>query len=149
MLRVLKLFVAAVLTLSAVATANAIERRGGTEAQYVAVQKFHDDTVKRFNQGDLEGSVNDYLDRLRVAHTKRMQIVGRDALEESWGKAFASTSKPYILSEIIEMEVNGDEIGDWAYIICDFASMVIDQETGKPAGDAVNGRYLALLEMTA
>ena len=47
------------------------------------------------------------------------------------------------------MEVNGDEIGDWAYIICDFSSMVIDQETGKPAGDAVNGRYLALLEMTA
>ncbi|MBT4741170.1 MAG: SnoaL-like domain-containing protein [Rhodospirillaceae bacterium] len=125
------------------------QRRGGTEAQYASVQKFHDDTVKLFNQGDLEGSIDDYLERLRVAHTQRMTIVGRDALEESWGKAFASTQKPYILSNILEMEVNGDEIGDWAYILCDFASLVVDQDTGKQVGDPVNGRYIALLEMTA
>lgn len=121
---------------------------GGTEAQYASVQTFHDDTVKRFNEGDLEGSINDYLERLRVAHTQRMSIVGREALVESWGKAFASTQKPYIVSDIIEMEVNGNDIGDWAYILCDFASIVIDQDTGKQVGDGVNGRYIALLEMT-
>jgi ketosteroid isomerase-like protein len=137
------------LTLIVSGSASAEQRlNGGTEAQYASVQKFHDDTVKRFNEGDLEGSINDYLARLRVAHTQRMSIVGREALEESWGKAFASTQKPYIISDIIEMEVNGDDIGDWAYILCDFASLVIDQDTGKQAGDAVNGRYIALLEMT-
>lgn len=130
-------------------SANAEQRlNGGTEAQYASVQKFHDDTVQRFNDGDLEGSINDYLERLRVAHTQRMSIVGREALEESWGKAFASTQKPYIVSDIIEMEVNGDDIGDWAYILCDFASLVVDQDTGEQVGEAVNGRYIALLEMT-
>lgn len=140
----------ALLVVFAIAPAAVAEqqRRGGTEAQYASIQKFHDDTVERFNQGDLEGSINDYLERLRVAHTQRMSIVGREALEESWGKAFASTQKPYILSNILEMEVNGDDIGDWAYILCDFASLVIDQETGKQVGDPVNGRYIALLEMT-
>lgn len=121
---------------------------GGTEAQYASVQAFHDETVKRFNQGDLEGSVNDYLERLRVAHTTRMSITGRDGLEESWGKAFASSTKPYLISEIIEMEINGDEVGDWAYILCNYASVGVDKETGKQVGDAVNGRYIALLEMT-
>lgn len=140
-----------VLTLAFVITTTASaeqQRRGGTEAQYASVQAFHDETVERFNQGDLEGSINDYLERLRVAHTQRMSIVGREALEESWGKAFASTQKPYIISDIIEMEVNGDDIGDWAYILCDFASVVVDQDTGKQVGEPVNGRYIALLEMT-
>ncbi|NKB45914.1 MAG: hypothetical protein GKS03_16750 [Alphaproteobacteria bacterium] len=140
---------AVLLVLVVTGSANAEQqRRGGTEAQYESVQKFHDDTVKLFNQGDLEGSIDDYLERLRVAHTQRMTIVGREALEESWGKAFASTQKPYILSNILEMEVNGDEVGDWAYILCDFASLVIDQDTGKQVGEPVNGRYIALLEMT-
>lgn len=145
-LRALSVLLAFTLTSAAIAEQ---QRRGGTEAQYASVQKFHDDTVKLFNQGDLEGSIDDYLERLRVAHTQRMTIVGREALEESWGKAFASTQKPYILSNILEMEVNGDDIGDWAYILCDFASLVIDQETGEQVGDPVNGRYIALLEMTA
>ena len=126
------------------------QRRGGTEAQYAAIQKFHDDTVARFAAEDLEGSVNDYLERLRVAHTKGMSITGRDGLEESWGKAFANPDvKPVLLSEIIEMELNGDEIGDWAYILCNYASTAIDRETGQPVSDFSNGRYIALLEMTA
>lgn len=125
------------------------QRRGGTEEQCDSFQAFHDETVKRLNEGDLEGSINDYLERLRVAHTQRMKIVGREALEESWCKAFASTQKPYILSNMLEMEVNSDDIGDWAYILCDFASMVIDQETGEQVGEPFNGRYIALLEMTA
>ncbi|MEQ8736511.1 MAG: hypothetical protein RIC29_16425 [Rhodospirillaceae bacterium] len=129
--------------------AQAVDLNGGTEAQYAAVQKFHDDTVARFNAGDLEGSVNDYLERLVVAHTKRMELTGRDGLEESWGKAFASSTKPYLVSEIIAMEVNGDDIGDWSYIICDYASVGVDKESGKQVGEPSNGRYIALLEMTA
>lgn len=125
------------------------QRRGGTESQYAAIQKFHDDTVARFNAGDLEGSVKDYLERLRVAHTQRMEITGRDGLEESWGRAFANLEvRPVLISEIIEMEVNGDDIGDWAYILCNYASATVEEEGNSPVGEMSNGRYIALLEMT-
>ena len=126
------------------------QRRGGTEDQYAAIQEFHDETIARFAEEDLAGSVNDYLERLRVAHTKGMSITGRNGLEKSWGKAFSNPeAKPLLLSEIIEMEVNGDEIGDWAYILCNYASVVIDRRTKMPVGEFSNGRYIALLEMTA
>lgn len=140
----------AIVVLAIAATAQADQqRRGGTEAQYEAIQAFHDDTLERFNNGDLEGSVNDYLERLRVAHTKRMEITGRDGLEESWGRAFANEeTKPVLISEIIEMELNGDEIGDWSYILCNYASVVVDRATNKPVGEFSNGRYIALMEMT-
>jgi len=142
--------IGALIAMAIVVPAHAEQqRRGGTEAQYEAIQAFHDDTVERFNKGDLEGSVNDYLERLRVAHTKRMEITGRDGLEESWGRAFANEeTKPVLISEIIEMELNGDEIGDWSYILCNYASVVVDRETQKPVGEFSNGRYIALMEMT-
>lgn len=145
------LVIAATLITVSVATPASAEqqRRGGTDAQYDAIQAFHDETVARFNEGDLEGSVNDYLERLRVAHTKRMEITGRDGLEESWGRAFANEkTKPVLISEVIEMELNGDEVGDWSYILCNYASVVVDRETGQPTGDFSNGRYIALMEMT-
>ena len=144
----LKYLIIAAAFITAPVAAYAVDLNGGTEAQYAAVQKFHDDTVARFNDGDLDGAVNDYLERLVIAHTKRMQLTGRDDLEESWGKTFASSSKPYLVSEIIAMEVNGDEIGDWSYIICNYASVGVDKETGKQVGEASNGRYIALMEMT-
>ena len=44
-----------------------------------------------------------------------MAITGRDSLEKSWSNAFANPDvKTILLSEIIEMELNGDDIGDWA-----------------------------------
>ena len=110
------------------------QRRGGTEAQYAAIQKFHDDTVVRFNAGDVDGAVNDYLQRLRVAHTQRMEITGRDGLEESWRRAFSSFEvRPVLISKIIEMEVNGDDIGDWAYILCNYASATVEEEGNSPS----------------
>ena len=126
------------------------QRRGGTEAQYAAVQTFHDDAIVKFNSGDVDGAVGDYLDRLRVAHTTGMEITGRETLEESWSSAFADgkTTKPILVSEVLEMEVNGDDIGDWAYILCGYATVTVDRETNQPVGDFVNGRYIALLEMT-
>ncbi len=125
------------------------QRRGGTEAQYAAIQKFHDDTVARFNAGDVDGAVNDYLERLRVAHTQGMSITGREGLEESWSRAFANLEvRPFLVSEIIEMEVNGDDIGDWAYILCNYASATVEEEGNSPVGEMSNGRYIALLEMT-
>ena len=62
------------------------QRRGGTEGQYAAIQAFHNETVVRFADEDLEGSVNDYLPQLPVAHTKGMAITGRDGLGKSWGQ---------------------------------------------------------------
>ncbi len=127
------------------------QRRGGTEAQYAAIQKFHDDAIDKFNSGDVNGAVDDYLEnRLRVAHTKGMEITGRETLEESWSNAFAAdkTTKPVLVSEVLEMELNGDEIGDWAYILCAYASVAVDRETNKPVGEFSNGRYIALMEMT-
>lgn len=127
------------------------QRRGGTEAQYAAIQKFHDDAIEKFNSGDVEGAVDDYLeDRLRVAHTKGMEITGRESLEESWSNAFADgkTTKPILVSEVLEMELNGDDIGDWAYILCAYASVVVDRESNQPVSDFTNGRYIALMEMT-
>lgn len=125
------------------------QRRGGTEAQYDAIQAFHDNSVAKFNAGVIGPAVEDYLPRLRVAHTKGMSITGRDGLVASWSKAFANEeTKPVLVSEVIEMEVNGDDVGDWSYILCNYASVVIDRETGQPTGDFSNGRYIALMEMT-
>lgn len=126
------------------------QRRGGTEAQYAAIQAFHDTSVAKFNAGVIGPAVEDYLPRLRVAHTKGMAITGRDGLVASWSKAFANEKvKPILVSEVIEMEINGDDIGDWSYILCNYASVVVDRESGKPTGDFSNGRYIALMEMTA
>jgi len=126
------------------------QRRGGTDAQYAAIQKFHDDAIVKFNSGDVDGAVGDYLDRLRVAHTQGMEITGRETLEESWGNAFAEgkTTKPVLVSEVLEMELNGDDIGDWSYILCAYASVVVDRETNEPVSEFTNGRYIALMEMT-
>lgn len=125
------------------------QRRGGTEDQYAAIQAFHDDSVAKFNAGVIGPAVEDYLPQLRVAHTKGMSITGREGLVASWSKAFANEKvKPILVSEVIEMELNGDEIGDWSYILCDYASVVVDRESGKPTGNFSNGRYIALMEMT-
>lgn len=125
------------------------QRRGGTEAQYEAIQAFHDNSVAKFNAGVIGPAAEDYLPQLRVAHTKGMAITGREGLVASWSKAFANEKvKPILVSEVIEMELNGDEIGDWSYILCNYASVVVDRESGKPTGDFSNGRYIALMEMT-
>ena len=81
-----------------------------------------------FNAGDLEGSLNDYLPRLRVLNTQRDKITDHTHMEESWGEMFKS-ARPYLVSEIEEMEVNGDNIGDWAYILCRYAAVTLDKET--------------------
>ena len=142
-----------VVILSLIVTASLAlaeqQRRGGTEAQYAAIQKFHDDSVAKFNAGVIGPAVEDYLPRLRVAHTKGMSITGRDGLEASWSKAFANEEvKPILVSEVIEMELNGDDIGDWAYILCNYASTTIDRKAGKSVSDYSNGRFIALMEMT-
>ena len=144
-------FVALIVSLLIGSSAAVAEqqRRGGTKAQYAAIQAFHDNSVAKFNAGVLEPAVDDYLERLRVAHTKGMTITGRDGLEDCWGKALTNPkTKPVLLSEVIEMELNGDNIGDWAYILCNYASTAVDRETGKPLSEFSNGRYIALLEMT-
>lgn len=128
--------------------AFAIERRGGTEADYAAIQKFHDDSIAKFNAGDLEGSLADYLSRLRILHTKNTKITGREDMRASWSKSFASSS-PRLLSEIVEMEVKGGGVGAWAYIVCQYAAVSIPKDKSKPASDISDGRYIALLEKTA
>lgn len=127
---------------------SAMERRGGTEADYAEIQAFHDRAIEKFNAGDIEGSLADYLPRLRVLHTKATAITGRDKLRESWTKSFAD-AKPVLISEIEEMEVNGSGIGAWAYIVCRFAAVTLDKDGKTPKSDIGNGRYIALLSKTA
>ena len=64
----------------------AMERRGGTEADYAAILKFHNDSIDKFNKGDLEGSLADYLPRLRILNTKQPKITGREDMRASWNK---------------------------------------------------------------
>ena len=128
--------------------ALAVERRGGTEADYAEIQKFHDRSIEKFNAGDLEGSLADYLPRLRILHTKKTTITGREDMRASWSKSFASgTSK--LISEIEELEVKGSGVGAWAYIVCRFAAVSIPKDKSKPASDISDGRYIALMEKTA
>ena len=132
------------------APAVAIEKRGGTDSDYAEIQAFHDRSIAKFNAGDLEGSLADYLERLRVLHTKRTGITGRTEMRESWGKSFSSaTTKPYLVSEIAEMEVQGNQIGAWAYMVCRYASAALDKKTGAVVGEVSNGRYIALMIKTA
>jgi hypothetical protein len=139
----------AVLVLCCTAQAEQ-QRLGGTEAQYAALQKFHDDAIARFNSGDVDATVADYLDRVRVALTGSMAVTGLAPLEERWRSVFAedAATQPINYSEILEMEINGDEVGDWAYIIGAFATTMIDRETRQPVTGFSNGRYIALMEMT-
>ena len=51
------------------ATAGGQAFRGGTEADYRDIQKFHDDSVAKNNADDVAGAVQDYLPRLRVLGT--------------------------------------------------------------------------------
>jgi|GEM_PF-3240216 len=123
--------------------AHATERRGGSEADYAAIQAFHDRSIEKFNAGDLEGSVDDYLPQLRVLHTKATKITGREELRASMAKSFAA-GKPILLSEIAEMEVQGSGPGAWAYITCRFAAA----DRSKPDAPIGDGRYIALLKRT-
>jgi len=139
------LFFAAALT----GESLAIERRGGTESDYAEIQAFHDTSIQKFNAGDLEGSLADYLERLRVLHTKRTAITGRGEMRESWSKSFSSTAtRPYLVSEIQEMELQGNGVGAWAYMVCRYASAVLDKTTGAIKGEVSNGRYIALMTKT-
>jgi ketosteroid isomerase-like protein len=130
--------------------AGAVEKCGGTEADYAEIQAFHDTSIRKFNAGDLEGSLADYLERLRVLHTQRTTITGRTEMRESWSKSFASAAtRPYLVSEIQEMEVQGGSVGSWAYMVCRYASAALDKTTGAIKGDVDNGRYIALMVKTA
>ena len=79
--------------------------------------------------------------------TLRDKITDHDNMKSSWAEMF-KTTRPYLISEVAEMEVNGDDVGDWAYILCRYAAVTFDKETGDQIGDYANGRYLALMEMT-
>lgn len=140
--------IAAVFCLMASA-ASAQAFRGGTEAVYRELQKFHDDAVAKNNADDAAGAVEDYLPRLRVLSTSSPTIKGREALEKSWSEQAKGPNKPILVSEIQELEVNGNEVGDWAYMICRFAFVTVDRTTGAAVSDFSDGRYLAVLEKTA
>jgi ketosteroid isomerase-like protein len=122
------------------------EYRGGTEADYREIQKFHDDSVAKNNTDDVAGAVQDYLPRLRVLHTKSTTIKGRDSLETSWSATSEGPTKPVLISEIQEVEVNGNGVGAWAYMICRYAYVAVDRKTGDVVSEYGDGRYLALLE---
>lgn len=144
----IKLCTALCMSMLIATSAVAVERRGGTEADYAAIQKFHDDSIAKFNAGDLEGSLADYLPRLRILHTKNTKITGREDMRASWSKSFAAGS-PRLLSEIVEMEVKGSGVGAWAYIVCAYAAVSIPKDKTKPPSDISDGRYIAVLEKTA
>lgn len=145
--RFLTILVAAVVFAAPVCAA---QKRGGSDADYAEIQAFHDKSIEKFNAGDLEGSLADYLERLRVLNTKRTTITGRTEMRESWSKSFSSeTTRPYLVSEIEEMELQGNGVGAWAYMVCRFASAALDKATGAVKGDVSNGRYIALMTKTA
>ncbi len=143
----LKTTLLSILSLAALSAA-AQEYRGGTEADYREIRRFHDNSVAKNNAGDVAGAVQDYLPRLRVLHTKSTTIRSRDSLEESWLKTSKGPNRPILISEIQELEVNGNEVGDWAYMICRYAYVAVDRKTGDVVSEYQDGRYLALLEKT-
>jgi len=124
------------------------EYRGGTKTDYQEIQQFHDAAVAKNNTDNVTGAVQDYLPRLRMLPTESPTIKGRDALEASWSATREGPNKPMLISEIVEMEVNGNEVGDWAYMICNYAYVAVDRKTGAVVTDFKDGRYLALLEKT-
>jgi len=143
----LRIAVVSALLLAALPAASQ-DFRGGTEADYREIQQFHDDSVAKNNADDVTGAVHDYLPRLRVLNTASLTIQGRDALESSWSATRDGPNKPILISEIQEMEVNGNAVGDWAYMICRYAYVAVDRKTGAVVTEYQDGRYLALLEKT-
>lgn len=144
----LKLTITAALLLTALSAASQTYR-GGTEADYLEIEKFHDAAVAKNNADDVPGAIQDYLPRLRVLSTGSPAIKGRDDLAASWSATSQGPNRPILISEIQEMEVNGNQVGDWAYIICRYAYVAVDRETGAVVSEFADGRYLALLEKTA
>lgn len=66
--------------------ANAEQKRhGGAGEQCASIEDFHDKTVNRYNEVDIEGSINGCTQRLRVAYTQRMKIASRVDFNEIWG----------------------------------------------------------------
>ncbi len=128
-------------------SAMAVERRGGTEADYVEIQKFHDRSLEKYNAGDVAGSIDDYLPRLRALQLKSVKIKNRDDLQADMQQSFA-VNRPRIVAEIEEMEVNGSGVGAWAYIVCRYAFVSVPKDKSKPPSQASDGRYTALLQKT-
>ena len=129
-------------------TAAAIERRGGTEKQYAEIQAFHDRSIATYNAGNIKRSMADYLDRLRVLGTKSPRITGREQMRSN-ALTSAANARSRLVAEIEEMEVNGSNIGAWAYIICRYAFVSIPKDPAKPHSAISDGRYTALLSKTA
>ncbi len=119
--------------------------RGGAAEDYREIQLFHDRAVAKNNAGDVSGALRDYLPRLRVLNTGRTNIDGREHLAANWS---AQRDRPVLISEIQEMELNGNEVGDWAYMICRYAYVALDRDTGEQTSEYADGRYIALLEKT-
>jgi ketosteroid isomerase-like protein len=147
----LKVILAIAAAFLAAAPAKALEPFGGTTADHAEIQAFHDRALEKFNAGDVSGAVDDYLDQLRVLHTKSTGIRDRESLRTSWTKAFApeSKTKPYLLSQIVDMGVSGSAVGSWAYMVCNYASVSLDKATNKAIGEYSNGRYIAVMTKTA
>lgn len=147
----LRLILAAIAAASLAMPAQALEPFGGTKADHAEIQAFHDRAIEKFNAGDVAGAVDDYIAQLRVLHTKSTGIRDRESLRTSWTKGFApeSKTKPYLLSQIVDMGVSGSAVGSWAYMVCNYASVSLDKATNKAVGEYSNGRYIAVLTKTA
>ena len=128
--------------------AGAVERRGGTEAEYAQIQAFHDRSIATYNAGDIDSSMADYLERLRVLGIKSARITGREGMRRDALKSAAS-GRSRLVAEIEEMEVNGSGLGAWAYMICRYAFVSIPNDASRPPSAISDGRYTALLSKTA
>ncbi|MDX2225353.1 MAG: nuclear transport factor 2 family protein [Rhodospirillaceae bacterium] len=147
----LKVILAVAAALFASLPASALEPFGGSAADHAEIQAFHDRALEKFNAGDVSGAVDDYLAQLRVLHTKSTGIRDRESLRTSWTKAFApdAKTKPYLLSQVVDMGASGSAVGAWAYMVCNYASVSLDKATNKAVGEYSNGRYIAVMTKTA
>lgn len=133
---------AVLLSLSVAFPAVAIERRGGTDADYKAIEDIAGSWFAAYGRGDAATVADIYDPKARIMSEGDPSRVGNAGLRERLEKAFVTTTTVFA-SDIEEIEVDGR----LAYIVGLYAA----KSTPKAGGEAkvYGGRYFILLHRNA
>jgi ketosteroid isomerase-like protein len=121
--------------------AAAVEKRGGTEADYKAIEDIANRWFAAYGRGDAEAVTSIYDVNARIMSEGDPSRTGNAGLKERLAKSFQTTSTVFA-SDIEEIEVGGR----LAYIVGIYAA----KSTPKAGGEAkvYGGRYFILLHRT-
>jgi ketosteroid isomerase-like protein len=126
-------------------SALAVDKRGGTAAEYAELEAIVDRWFTAYGRGDAATVADIYDPAARVMSEGDASYVGNAGLKERLEKSFATTRTTFF-HEIEEIEV----AGNLAYLVGLYAARSVPKGAGAPAGEAkvYGGRFFIVLRRT-